>query len=197
MSSLGNNLMDKFAISAPARLVGMAGHVLFWPIAVSQYALYRLGLFQWYHEVYRSPSGGRILLGGLPWPESTRQKLLTDEHVSAVLNMVSERPMAFPAEKRLDVPLMDFVHPQYKDVVPAVEFIDQCLKEQRTVYVHCRAGKGRSATVVMCWMVSRLGLTPVAAQSLLLRHRPQILNNLDQREVVQQFYTEATEKGEP
>ena len=129
-----------------------------------------------------------MILGGLPWPLATRKNLIETENVSAVINLVSEKPVEFAVEKRMDVPLMDFAHPEYRDVLPAVEFLDTCVKEGRTVYVHCRAGKGRSATVVMCWLVGRVGMTPESAQEFLEKKRPQILNNLYEREVVEKFY---------
>jgi atypical dual specificity phosphatase len=189
IASFGNILMDRFALIAPKPIVQIAGHVLFWPIACSQYLFSKLGLFTWYNEVYRSPtSGGRVILGGLPWPSTTRKKLIENEKVSAVINLVSEKPFPFCVEKRIDVPLMDFAHPEYPDVLPAVEFLDRCIKDGRTVYVHCRAGKGRSATVVMCWLVGRLGMIPESAQEFLSRQRPHILNNLYERQVVEEFH---------
>jgi atypical dual specificity phosphatase len=184
----GNELMDKFARVAPPSLVGFAGHILFWPIAGSQYLLSRLGLFQWYSEVHKSPNGGRILLGGIPWPESTRQKLLKDEEVSAVINLVSEKSFPFSVSKRIDVPLVDFAHPDKSTIEPAVKFLDKCVADGETVYVHCRAGKGRSATVVMCWLVSRMNMDPVTAQEYLTLRRPQILQSLKDRKVVREFY---------
>lgn len=184
----GNELMDAFARVAPATLVGFAGHALFWPIACSQYIMSKFGLFQWYSEVYRSPTGGRIILGGIPWPESTRQQLLKNEKVSAVVNLVSEKSFPFSVSKRLDVPLMDFAHPDKASISPAIDFIDTCLAKGDTVYVHCRAGKGRSATVVMCWLVSRLGMDPITAQEYLTSKRPQILQSLKDRTVVREFY---------
>ena len=181
--------MDRFALAAPPCVVRAAGHALFWPIACSQYIMTKLGIFQWFSEVYISEkSGGRIILGGLPWPEATRQALLKDEHVTAVINLVSEKSFPFKVEKRLDIPLEDFAHPKTTDVAPALEFLDEAIKEGRTVYVHCRAGKGRSATVAMCWLVSRLGMTPESAQEFLERKRPQILNNLYSRDVVREFF---------
>ena len=184
----GNDLMDSFARVAPATLVGFAGHALFWPIACSQYVMSKFGLFKWYSEVYKSPSGGRIILGGIPWPESTRQQLLKNENVSAVINLVAEKSFPFHVPNRLDVPLMDFAHPDKAAISPAVEFIDKRLANGETVYVHCRAGKGRSATVVMCWLVSRLGMDPVTAQEYLTSKRPQILQSLKDRTVVREFY---------
>ena len=189
LHSIGNELMDKFGLLAPPRVVSAAGHFLFWPIACSQYAMSKLGLFQWYSEVYRDGKS-RVLLGAVPWPKSTTETLLAKEHVTAVLNVIGEKYILFNVNSRLDVPMPDFAHPRYDDIKQAVEYLDTCVKSGETVYVHCRAGKGRSATVVMCWLVSRMGYTPETAQEYLERKRPQVLSSLKDREVVQKFYNE-------
>ena len=180
--------MDKFALSAPLPLVKLVGRFLFWPIALSQHAMYRLGWFPWYSEIVKTSSGGRLLLGGLPWPHSMQTQLVGKEHVSAVVNLVSEKKIEIPGIERCDVPMTDFVHPEKSEVEKAVDFIENSLKNGKTVYVHCRAGKGRSATVVMCWLVSRMGYDPLSAQQFLQSRRPQILNNLHSRQVVQAFH---------
>jgi atypical dual specificity phosphatase len=187
--SVGNNLMDRFALASPQWAVRLAGYALFWPIAGFQFCLYRLGFFPWYSEVYRSPNGGRVILGGLPWPESTREKLVGREGVTSVINLVSERQFPFKVERRLDIPLTDFSHPEFKDIAPAVDFLQGRVDRGETVYVHCRAGKGRSATVVMCWLVEKLGMEPIVAQQYLLSKRPVVLDNLHTREVVKEFDT--------
>ena len=191
IGSLGNNFMERFALVAPTSVVKFAGHLLFWPIACSQHVLYRLGLFPWYSEITRTPSGGRLLLGGLPWPAIMRHQLTEKERVSSVVNLVSEKPVFWEPERKIKefkVPMTDFVHPDIEEVQSAVKYIDNELQEGRTVYIHCRAGKGRSATVVMCWLIAHMGMSPEAAQEFLLRKRPQVLDNLKDRDVVKQFF---------
>lgn len=194
-------MMDRFGVIAPKSIVCAAAHFLFWPITLAQHSMYRLGWLQWYSQVFplapdyrdifdrkhTDSYRGRVLLGGLPWPSSTQSRLLEQEHVSAVINLVSEKNIEFPVERRLDIPLTDFAHPSAKDISPAVDFLDECVREGRTVYVHCRAGKARSATVVMCWLVSKLDCSPELAQEYLSRVRPQILSTLKNREVVKHF----------
>ncbi len=187
MSQFGNKLMDRFGRTAPLWAVQAAGHALFWPIACSQYLMARAGLLQWYNEVYASDNG-KVFMGGIPWPEQIRKDLIDQAKVSCVVNLVSERKIDFPVQCRLDVPMTDFVHPTIEQIVPAVDFLDQCLSEGRNVYVHCRAGKGRSATVVMCWLVSRAGMTPMQAQKYLQAKRPQIVEDLWKRDAVQEMY---------
>jgi atypical dual specificity phosphatase len=56
------------------------------------------------------------------------------------------------------------------------------------VYVHCKAGRGRSATVVLCWLVDAKNMTPDEAQSLLFEKRPHVNKHLADRQVVQEFF---------
>ena len=64
-----------------------------------------------------------------------------------------------------------------------------------STYVHCKAGRGRSATVVMCWLIERHGLTPVEARERLESIRPHVNRVLDQRPVVLEFYERFQENG--
>lgn len=189
VGQFGNNFMDKWAQIGPRSLVGLSGHLLFWPIVYSQFCLSKLGMFPWYSQIYTDPtSGGKLLLGALPWPSSMRSHLCEIEHVSAVLNLVGEQTSGAWSANSLRIPMKDFVHPTFAQVEPGVLFIDQMVRSGNTVYVHCRAGKGRSATVVACWLVAKMGHTPESAQAYLLARRPQILTTLSTRSVVKEFF---------
>ena len=41
-------------------------------------------------------------------------------------------------------------------------------------YVHCKAGRGRSTTVVLCYLVKYKGMTPGEALAMVRSKRPQI-----------------------
>lgn len=89
--------------------------------------------------------------------------------------------------EQLRIPTTDFTHPRLDDVLLAVEFIQRHVEEGASVYIHCKAGRARSATVAMCWLVKYRNLTPAAAQQLLLEKRPHVHPRLTERAVVQQF----------
>lgn len=57
--------------------------------------------------------------------------------------------------KQLYLPTVDHFEPSVESLEKAVKFIDRCSKDGKRVYVHCRAGHGRSAAVVFAWLLSK------------------------------------------
>ena len=111
------------------------------------------------------------VLGGIElWIEIDQQNAfpfastvpeLAAEGVRAVVNTCEE--YAGPTEayeqaqiEQLRIPTVDFTPPTLEMVEQAVEFIKQQIAQGHTVYVHCKAGRGRSATVVACWLCMQL-----------------------------------------
>jgi atypical dual specificity phosphatase len=120
--------------------------------------------------------------------------------VRAVVNTCAEYPgplaqYAAAGIEQLHIPTTDFTHPRLEDVQQAVEFIEQHTRQGHTVYVHCKAGRARSATVALCWLVKYRGFSPAAAQMQLLQKRPHVNAHLTQRPVVQQFITQLDNKS--
>jgi atypical dual specificity phosphatase len=85
------------------------------------------------------------------------------------------------------MPTIDFTHPNFDDVVKAVEFIQHHADQGKRVYVHCKAGRARSATVAICWLMKTQQISKEAAQASLLEKRSHINKHLVDRPVVQQF----------
>lgn len=132
----------------------------------------------------------QIIIGAFPFSRDVAG--LYDEGVRAVVNTCEE--YAGPGREyeqrgivQLRVPTIDFTPPSLESVERGVAFIREQVKNGR-VYVHCKAGRGRSATVVVCWLIASRGMTPEEAQALLLRKRPHANRHIAEREVVQQFF---------
>ena len=85
------------------------------------------------------------------------------------------------------MPTIDFTHPAYDDVRGAVDFIQNHVDKQQKVYIHCKAGRGRSATVAICWIMKSRQLSAAQAQKYLLGKRGHINRHLTQRPIVQRF----------
>lgn len=70
----------------------------------------------------------------------------------------------------LNVPAIDYAAPSPADVQKAVNFLESNIEQKLPTYVHCNAGKGRSAVVVAAYLMRKNGWDmDKAAQELRLR----------------------------
>jgi atypical dual specificity phosphatase len=70
------------------------------------------------------------------------------------------------------------------------EFLERHKQQGGQVYVHCKAGRARSATIVLWWLVRFGGLTPQQAQQELQRVRPHVNPQVYQRPVIKELVRE-------
>ncbi len=145
-----------------------------------------------------------MLLGALP--SAQHVPLLHAEGVRAVVNTCDEYPgptsaYAAHAITQLHVRTVDYTAPSMAHIEQAVEYMLAAAQRRQRVYgrvplcvcvpraltrvpVHCKAGRGRSATVVICYLMRRHGMLARDAQLLLLRVRPHVSRHLYRRAVV-------------
>jgi atypical dual specificity phosphatase len=131
-----------------------------------------LKIRNWWDEVDESCILGAVPMGGDP-------KLLRELGVTGVVNMCEEYPGPVDEYQRLGIeqlwlPTTDFQHPTPEMVQRGAEFIQRHKESGGRVYVHCKAGRARSATVVLWWLVRFGGMTPQQAQQKLLAVRPHV-----------------------
>ncbi len=161
-------------------------HLLFYPTLAWNLLLNRIrSRWDWWNRV-----DDHLIVGAFPFASVVPE--LEREGVKAVVNTCEEYAgpvAAYQAAgiEQLHIPTIDFTPPRLADIERGVEFIQRHATAGDTVYVHCKAGRGRSATVALCWLVAYRGLTPAAAQELLNARRPQVLKSVYQRDVVREF----------
>lgn len=166
--------------------------LLFYPTYFWNFLINRvLRLRDWWNWI-----DDNVLLGARP--ETYDVKRLKELGITGVVNTCEEYcgpQEAYSATgiEQLYIPTTDFVPPSYENVVRGVEFIDKHIQNGGKVYIHCKAGRGRSATIAICYLIAR-GHTPESGQKLLLEKRPHVVKTLAQREVVQRFYKERSAK---
>ncbi len=97
--------------------------------------------------------------------------------------------------EQFHMPTTDFTHPRLDDVSRAVEFVQQHAESGETVYIHCKAGRARSATVAICWLMKYRGMSKEQAQAKLLESRPHINPHLTERPVVQSYAAKLKESS--
>ncbi|KAK3830651.1 MAG: protein-tyrosine phosphatase-like protein [Linnemannia gamsii] len=131
-------------------------------------------------------SNTSIILGAVPSQHLLFQ-LKRDHGVQNIVNMCAEFKGYLQTMKELGLvqcwlPTRDFSTPSVENIWAGVRFIEKCEKgwnergeEGRgKIYVHCKAGRGRSATVVLSWLVYCYKLTVIEAQVILLKARGQV-----------------------
>ncbi len=133
----------------------------------------------------------RLYLGALPFAHHAER--LHHLGVRAAVNTCLEYrgPVAAYARlgiEQLRIPVADYHAPSLHDVQQAVAFIARHRAAGGAVYVHCKAGRGRSATIVLCWLVKQRGMSPEEAQQWLAKRRPHVDRFLYRRPVVQEFW---------
>jgi len=74
----------------------------------------------------------------------------------------------------LHLPTQDFTAPTTAELQSAVDFMTRITKAGKKVYVHCKAGRGRSVACVVCYCIVNLGKTTKEAVDFILTKRSHI-----------------------
>lgn len=167
-------------------LAWLFARTMFWPTFLWNALLGRvLKIRNWWDRV-----DDVVVLGAMPLRSDVPG--LAAAGVRGVVNTCQEyagpqKEYTTAGIEQLRIPTTDFTPPSLNDVEKAVAFMNRFTSQGKSVYVHCKAGRARSATVVICWLIANRGLTPEAAQQLLLEKRPHVHRRLFERQVVKDF----------
>lgn len=156
----------------------------------------------------------RLFLGAIP-----RYK----EHIREIrerANLLEKDPIAFytlnrPFERRwagLDqlektesiishkYPTTDFTAPLFEDVIRGVRDLEKEANAVKVRYVHCKAGRGRSAMMAAAYLMhickkAGIDVTPLQVEDYLKSKRERISMNPEQKELLARFEKELKEVG--
>jgi atypical dual specificity phosphatase len=139
-----------------------------------------------------------LILGAMPLRKDVDK--LVAEGVTAVVNMCQEYPgptdlYAQHHIEQLRLPTVDFNPPSLEHARLGVDFIQKHLSQNGTVYVHCKAGRARSANVLMCFLMAHRNMTIEQAQKFLLSKRPHVNRKLTESPTVLAFADELPKKS--
>uniref|UniRef100_A0A8C4NN10 Phosphatidylglycerophosphatase and protein-tyrosine phosphatase 1 n=1 Tax=Eptatretus burgeri TaxID=7764 RepID=A0A8C4NN10_EPTBU len=154
--------------------------VAFYPTLVYNVMVSRLTKRPWYHRV-----DDTVLLGALPF-RSMVPHLMQVEKVRAVVSMNEDYEMRFLVNtedewraagvETLRLSTVDLVAtPTVDKLRRGVAFVRRHHVLGNSVYVHCKAGRCRSATLVAAYLVHVHGWTPEQACKHLMCIRPHVL----------------------
>lgn len=129
-----------------------------------------------------------VVLGAAPLRRAEVLRLHAAEGVRGVVNLCREweAHRALYGElgiAYLHVPTIDFDVPAEHDLLRGAAFIHALARAGQSVYVHCKAGRGRSTSLVLAYLVLYCGLAPRAAHDLISSQRPHVSKKYDSLEV--------------
>jgi hypothetical protein len=86
------------------------------------------------------------------------------------------------------IPMDDFGgNIDLKQVKATVDDMHKQIESGRSVYVHCKAGKGRSFTFVVCYLLMHTNLNVTEIFALIRKQRPQVSPSNAQFETIEKF----------
>ncbi|KAF7075887.1 hypothetical protein CFC21_080621 [Triticum aestivum] len=176
--------------AAKQAAVGVGARALFYPTLAYSLARNRLSPagFKWWHKI----TDTHMLLGAVPFPSDVPR--LRALGVTAVVTLTEPYERLVDAKlykahgmENLVLPTTDYLYaPSQKDLRDATAFIHG--KEGGGLtYVHCKAGRARSATVVMCYLVRYKGMTTKQAYDHVRSCRSRVSLAPAQWQAVQDF----------
>lgn len=151
----------------------------------------------WYHRIDRT-----VLLGALPLRNMTR-RLVQDENVRGVITMNEEYETRFLCNsskewrkvgvEQLRLSTVDMTGiPTLANLRKGVQFAVKYQSLGQSVYVHCKAGRSRSATMVAAYLIQVYNWSPEEAVRALTKIRSHIHIRPGQLEILKEFHKEVT-----
>ena len=144
----------------------------------------------------------RVVLGALPFRGDNAKALIAQESIGAVVSMNEDYELRYFSNQGaewnelgvefLQLATTDFFEaPAIEQLKRGVDFIDKISKERpnSSIYVHCKAGRTRSATLVGCYLMNKYGMTPEEAVNLMTEKRPHVWLGPKQWEAIRNYHS--------
>ncbi|XP_057369166.1 phosphatidylglycerophosphatase and protein-tyrosine phosphatase 1-like [Daphnia carinata] len=180
-------------MESPDKMSSVLARVLFFPSLAYNVMMEKISSRQWYNHV-----DNHVILGALPLRNKT-QELIETEKVNTVVSLNEDYEVKYlthqPEEwKKLGVDAIRFSvvdmfeAPPQDMLLKGVEFINKKISDGGVVYVHCKAGRSRSAALVACYLMKKHNWTPEQVILHLKSVRPHILLPPNKVNALEIFY---------
>ncbi|PSN42640.1 Phosphatidylglycerophosphatase and protein-tyrosine phosphatase 1 [Blattella germanica] len=173
----------------------MFARLSFYPTLFYNVVMEKLTSRNWYDRI-----DDTVILGALPFRGMT-QKLISEENIKAVVSMNEDYELWLFSNGKEEWKQhgIEFLQLQTRDIFEApcqeklkqgVIFINKHGDDGGSVYVHCKAGRTRSATLVGCYLMQKNVWKPEQAFQQMKRCRPHILLRSKQWAALNKFYND-------
>ncbi|CAG9464291.1 unnamed protein product [Pedinophyceae sp. YPF-701] len=144
---------------------------------------------------YISVIDSTVLLGAVPLAGHLDE--LREAGVRGILTLVEDAEVMVDSKqieaggfRQMHMPIVDMHSPAQDELVEAVRFLQSFAERGERALVHCRAGKGRSATVAVCYVAAQYEMDAAQALRHVKHCRPQVSLTPPQKKAVAQFVRE-------
>ncbi|KPL96770.1 T-complex protein 1 subunit gamma [Sarcoptes scabiei] len=181
----------------------MSDKIVFYVSLAYNLILNRINLRKWYHRIDQ-----HVLLGALPMKGKFPTMLIQKENVRAVISMNRDFELDFAGMNTqewnkmgiefLQLPTKDFGVPSLPNLQKGVQMIESVIDRYRSpdsivndqkpsIYIHCKAGRTRSSTLVACYLVKTYDMTPQEAVIFIREKRSHIDLKKSHIEMIQKY----------
>ncbi|XP_039261664.2 phosphatidylglycerophosphatase and protein-tyrosine phosphatase 1-like [Styela clava] len=165
----------------------------FYPTLLYNVILEKITSRRWFDRIDET-----VLVGALPFKSMSRE-LVKKENVRGVISLNEEYELKrwFVTAKEwkelavdvLYLPTIDLIAaPSQNNLTKGVEFIHKHAQRNESVYVHCKAGRTRSATLAACYLMTKYRWNPQKAIALLTLKRSHIWLRNEQLDAINCYH---------
>jgi len=139
----------------------------------------------WYNRI-----NPKLIVGALPFYTTVPE--LYEAGVGGVVNCCDEYAGPILTYEKygiqqLHLPVIDYTSPTDSQIDRCVDFCEKINETGKSVYIHCKAGKGRSVTFAICYIMKAYNVSAQEALRMVIRERPQVSKYIWRRECVIKF----------
>ncbi|XP_036391290.1 phosphatidylglycerophosphatase and protein-tyrosine phosphatase 1 [Megalops cyprinoides] len=174
-------------------MAGALARLLFYPTLAYNVFMEKVSGRRWFDRVDQT-----VILGALPFKSMT-EELVQTENVRGVITMNEEYETKYfcnSAEEwramgveQLRLSTVDLTGvPSLENLNKGVEFTMRHKEKGTSVYIHCKAGRSRSATLVAAYLIQLHCWSPEEACRMLASIRPHVLVRTAQMEMLQRYH---------
>ena len=185
---------EAFVLSIPLPIRRRLLKIMFWPTLAWTLLLHQAmpDKRRWYDRV-----DDRVIIGALPLKRQLDQ-LRQLEHVTGIINFCDEfsghNEYESKGMRQLRLPVLDYCAPSTQQLEAGLDFIRR-QPMGGSVYVHCKAGRGRAGTMLMAYLIDAKGMTPNEAQTALSTVRPHVSPRLWKRPSVRELHRRVQQRA--